>query len=400
MRKCTGLFIGIVAMLLAASLQADTATDVKRRLKKYTLDYYVVYSDLDVSAMREAALRLRSMAEEYNDRMNSMGLRGTLRRRLPVFMPRTRKDYIALVGPEFAASGGLYRSHGRSGELYISGGFGDSARWHTVQHEGWHQFVDVKLGNIPLWLNEGLAEYFGHGIWTGDGLVTGVVPVRRLKRIQNLIRGEKLRPFAEFLAIESRQWLDEMGTRRSSVNYDQAWAMCHFLAHADDGKYQKAFGKFIKLVGRGAMGNRAFASIFGRDLDAFYKQFAGWWLEQDGSETEPLRTEAVVATLASFLARARVASKTYDDAAAFLAACRDRSVLLNVEAGPDIWLPESLLANAMKQIPEGGQWDLKSRPDQMLLQFTSEAGTVCRATARRAGKGRFDIRVDTVTAER
>jgi hypothetical protein len=34
--------------------------------------------------------------------------------------------------------------------------------WHVVQHEGFHQFVaQVIRGDMPIWANEGLAEYFG-----------------------------------------------------------------------------------------------------------------------------------------------------------------------------------------------------------------------------------------------
>ena len=33
---------------------------------------------------------------------------------------------------------------------------------------------------MPTWLNEGLAEYFGEGIFTGDGFVTGVISPERL----------------------------------------------------------------------------------------------------------------------------------------------------------------------------------------------------------------------------
>ena len=40
--------------------------------------------------------------------------------------------------------------------------------WHTVQHEGFHQFAHAVIGgDIPTWLNEGLAEYFGEALFTG-----------------------------------------------------------------------------------------------------------------------------------------------------------------------------------------------------------------------------------------
>src|SRR6267154_384999 len=64
--------------------------------------------------------------------------------------------------------------------------------WQIVQHEGFHQFVYFVVGgDVPTWVNEGLAEYFGEGIFTGDGMVTGIIPMRRLKRVKAEIAENK-----------------------------------------------------------------------------------------------------------------------------------------------------------------------------------------------------------------
>jgi len=52
-----------------------------------------------------------------------------------------------------------------------------------VQHEGFQQFIHAAGGgHIPIWINEGLAEYFGEALFTGDGYVVGLIPPQRLAR--------------------------------------------------------------------------------------------------------------------------------------------------------------------------------------------------------------------------
>ena len=63
----------------------------------------------------------------------------------------------------------------------------DARTWHTVQHEGFHQFAHVVIrGDLPIWVNEGLAEYFGEAVFTGDGFVSGVIPPTAMTGIRRL----------------------------------------------------------------------------------------------------------------------------------------------------------------------------------------------------------------------
>ena len=45
------------------------------------------------------------------------------------------------------------------------------------------KFAHATIGHkLPPWLDEGLAEYFGEAIFTGDGYVDGAIPPWRAKR--------------------------------------------------------------------------------------------------------------------------------------------------------------------------------------------------------------------------
>jgi len=111
-----------------------------------------------------------------------------------------------------------------------------------VQHEGFHQFAHAVIrGELPPWVNEGIAEYFGESIFTGDAFVTGIIPPFRLKRVQSEIQTNRFKSVKSMMLLSHQQWNSEMEIE----NYDQAWSMVHFLAQGENGRYQTAFVNFM-----------------------------------------------------------------------------------------------------------------------------------------------------------
>lgn len=147
----------------------------------------------------------------------------------------------------------------------------------TVAHEGVHQTlhnigVQQRLSRWPMWISEGLPEYFapttqGTAIhWKGLGKT-------------NDFRFAQLRPYlAEVQPETARLVKDTVHARRlDSSGYAIAWGMTHYLAI----RHPEAFLKYLKLVSqRKALGNgklrgleeacrediREFAKYFGRDF--------------------------------------------------------------------------------------------------------------------------------------
>ncbi|MFP4053275.1 MAG: DUF1570 domain-containing protein [Phycisphaerae bacterium] len=334
----------VLVCLLPAVLCAGP--DLPDTFKKYETSYYIIYTDLPIDQVREAAMRMTCMAEEYHDR--TKGFSGTIRRKFPFFLFSKREDYHRAGG--VPGSAGVYM-YGRALMAIAKGSF----TWHVVQHEGFHQFVHMVIrGNIPIWVNEGLAEYFGNGIWTGDGLVTGVAPGGRIARVQGHIKKGKILPMLEMLTMTHKEWNSQLAIR----NYDQAWSMVHFLVHAEDGKYREAFGKFINDISRGRNWEKSYVRRFGRDTKAFEKKYSQWWLARDKNESADLYTRAVVETLTSYLARAQVMDRKYDNAEEFFRSIDAGKVQVDPKKHLKLWLPNSLGKKAVKQAKGKGEWKL------------------------------------------
>jgi hypothetical protein len=369
----TGRGVGTVSLAAAILAVLASAADppahpgggtaAKANLRTYETPYYTIHTDLPIEQVREAAVRLTAMAEEYHRRTRDFA--GTIRRRLPFYLFSKAEDYHAAGGRK--GSAGLYL--GGKGLMALACG---PRTWHVVQHEGFHQFAHRAIGGeLPIWANEGLAEYFGHGIWTGDGFVTGVIPPYRLKRVQDHIRANRLLPFPEMLAMSYEGWRSKLASR----NYDQAWSMVHFLVHADDGKYRSAFGAFLGDISAGRSYRDAFVERFGRNVEAFQKKHAHWWLGLTEEATADLHTKALVATLTSYLARARLLRLKLDSVEDFFAAAREGRIRIDAARHPRYWLPPSLLTAALEKAKTHGGWSLDTSASLPRLVLRTADGT-------------------------
>ena len=305
-------------------------------LKLYETRYYRVYTDIDPAQAKEACIRMTKMAEEYHARTAEFA--GDIREKLPFYLFKTADEYYAAGG--LAKTAGVFNG---SRLMAMADPRVGKQVWHIVQHEGFHQFVHAVIGGeIPIWVNEGMAEYFGEAIFTGDGFVVGVIPPWRLARIKKTIQSGGFKSIPAMMRLSHVTWNSEMNI----ANYDQAWSMVHFLANGDDGRYQQAFEAYMRLVSRGRDSEDAWNSTFGNDNAGFERQWKAYWTKLPDNPTSELFAKATVATLTSFLARAVEQKQTFDDFDEFTRDAADGTL----KKSPDEWLPPSLLEAALRDV--------------------------------------------------
>jgi len=361
--------IAVCALLaIPPAARGKVPSAVRKKLREYKTRYYTIYTDLDRDAVREAAARLTSMAREYQHR--TRGFARKLSRRMPVYLFSRREDYYAAGAKQ--GSSGMYTGD----ELMAVASGGSSGRlWHIVQHEGYHQYSGkVIRARVPVWVEEGMAEYFAEGLWTGDGLVTGVVSAWRLFVLKGMIHTRQITPFEKMMTMTYSQWSSQI----KMSNYTQAWSMVHFLVHGEGGKYRDKFAGFINDTAKGYAWQRAFTRRFGDNKESFQRRHAAWWSQLSPAATADRHTVATVETLTSFLARAHLAGQQFASADAFLRAARGRSLRMRDQH----WLPASLLAGATAKAAKLKGWSLevvRKRP-QLVLPRAEGGRFVCTFT--------------------
>jgi hypothetical protein len=221
--------------------------------------------------------------------------------------------------------------------------------WHVMQHEGFHQFAAAVIGGQrPVWVNEGLAEYFGEAVYTGDGFIAGIIPQWRLARLRKEFETNQFKSIEQMMEMS----LDEWNSKLSIVNYDQGWSMVHFLVHGDGGKYRAAFSSFMIDLSHNRPWQRAWQDNFG-EATGFEQRWRDWWKRLPDDPTADLYARATVVTLTSFIARAASQKQTFASFDDFSRSARSGKLSI----APDQWLPDSLLRDALEQcdkLSEGG----------------------------------------------
>lgn len=349
--------------MLSLTMSAPSAAQDLRDLPTYETAYYVIHTDLAGDDVREAGIRMTRMAEEYHQRTRAFA--GAIRQKLDFYLFKDPQNYYDAGG--VPGSAGVFV---RDRLMAIAGNDVDGDTWHVVQHEGFHQFADAVIGgDIPIWINEGLAEYFGEALFTGDQFITGIIPPWRLERVKESIKNHQFMPLQRMMHLSHLEWNQNI----SIANYDQAWTMVHFLAHGENGAYQNAFSQFMTRIGKGQKWTLAWNETFG-DPAKFEERWQKWWTELPDGPTAELYHRATVLTITGFLARATAQQQKFSSFDEFAQAA-ERGAL---KCRKEDWLPPRLLSDAMLDARAGGgTWtiDAPSGGKPATVSFRCEDGS-------------------------
>jgi hypothetical protein len=166
-----------------------------------------------------------------------------------IFLPGRYVNYIALVNGH------------------------DEERQRVIMHEFAHLLVSNSGLDVPLWLNEGLAEYYSTLTITpaGTEAVVGGLIQNHLDRLNDT----KLMPLEELLTMTHQSPLYNEGSRRS-VFYAQSWALAHLLQNGKPDR-SKALNAYLARASSGMPPLEAWKEAFGsadimRELEQYIRR--------------------------------------------------------------------------------------------------------------------------------
>lgn len=279
----------------AATQPADSTTFRSR--------HYQVTTNLDAREANRIAGHMDRVYEEYDRRFAAFPVKGGTS--YPLYIFSTQERYLEhLRGDGIDGSntaGVFYISPEDDGLATFVGGMPRSVLLSTLQHEGFHQFAWSRIGRrVPVWANEGLAEYFGAAYLVRRRFMLGQVEEGRLERLRTAIEQGRAIPLERLLSMTDREWSARVsgGHEQAGLQYDQAWSVAHFLIEGDRGKYERMFLAYLEAVGTGLQHQQAFERAFGTtDYGSFE---AAWKRHVAKIEPDPVSTALV---RLSFLAR-------------------------------------------------------------------------------------------------
>lgn len=194
----------------------------------------------------------------------------------------------------------------------------------VVFHEYTHLLARNSGQQLPVWLSEGLAEYYStfQPLKGGREAIFGDVVGYHIQQLNNTV----LIPIAELLTIDHNSSLYNEGSRRS-VFYAETWALVHMILRADPSRAEQ-LSAYVDRVSHGAEPLAAWQDAFAGinmdvELDHYIRQQSFRAVKYAfGDTVARLNAPAVSMTpsdVQGFLADFQTEQRDYDAAKARLA---------------------------------------------------------------------------------
>jgi hypothetical protein len=175
--------------------------------------------------------------------------------------------------------------------------------FRILYHEAFHAYVGhfvfpptkgapTSQGDLPRWLNEGMAQVFETAIFEAGELRVGHADRERLEKAQNWLAKKELPTLKDLLQSGPKVFVVAHGGQRPETDrvYVTAWALASYLMFDRRVLGTPAMDDFIRAIHRGDNPTTAFEKLVGQPLDESEKAFHYWLrrLRPDGSILEVL----------------------------------------------------------------------------------------------------------------
>ena len=188
---------------------------------------------------------------------------------------------------------------------------GDSSE-RVIFHEYTHMILANAVARMPVWLNEGLAEFYSTFALMDGGKRAQIG--RPIVEHLQLLHGSVRVPIAELLKVDTQSPLYNEGTRASDF-YAESWALTHMLLNGQPPRVDQ-LSDYLRRVGDGTVPAEAWETVFGTErTENELRRYV----------TKPTYTTVVIDFSEKIVAVPAVERPlSTGDAAAFLAAIQQR----------------------------------------------------------------------------
>lgn len=138
---------------------------------------------------------------------------------------------------------------------------GKKKTFNIIYHEASHQYIHLYMGGnveIPIWLNEGMGDYFYGGEFGSDGRFSIGVNRDRVTTIKDAVRQGTHVPLEKFFTYSQAKYYAD-----AQECYAQGWAICYYLWTTDNPKYKGIIVKFYEVLRKSKDKDKAFTEAFG-----------------------------------------------------------------------------------------------------------------------------------------
>jgi tetratricopeptide (TPR) repeat protein len=187
-----------------------------------------------------------------------------------VIAVKSQKDMDALEPAVYLAKGqvslgGLFSRSTDKNYILVRLDVEGEHPWSFVYHEYTHLVEGTAAEWMPLWLNEGLAEFFQNTEVQDKQVLLGQVSLNDLRLLQQ----SRLIPLPVLFKVDATSPYYHQ-EQKGDLFYAESWALTHYLEVADFKDHANRIGKYLQLVSKGTDSVTAAEQAFG-DLKTLQK---------------------------------------------------------------------------------------------------------------------------------
>jgi tetratricopeptide (TPR) repeat protein len=232
---------------------------------------FVVVSD----SGEDEARKVTAMLEQFRHTALMILPQSKIKATVPtkVFHFRSHGSFRAFKpkykGKVMGAVNGYYFGDGDHSYIALTTDAGGGQAYEVIFHEYQHFILSNNLPNAPLWLDEGLAEFYSafEPRYEGREVLLGRSPARHVLAL----RKATLMPLEKLFSIDTGS-PEYNEAKKAGLFYAQSWALAHYLMLGNNGKRQPQFTRFINLLGQGQPVEESFRLAFQADYKTIEKE--------------------------------------------------------------------------------------------------------------------------------
>jgi hypothetical protein len=236
---------------------------------------YWIKSDLPAEQVKAIGQHLNLMHREFNAALASVPVR--VQEKLDVYVFANRDEWALTVRTQFALNpperGGFMISPSDYSLAFFTEGLSAREIDQIIQREGFRQFAHNRFErDLPLWLNEGLADLFGEAVLIDEMLLFGQSTPHMLEAIQAAVAADKHIRFDVMLNLSAEEWAAQQKATPGEFIWHQSRLMSLFVMQAP-----QALAIYLRHLNSGLPHDHAFVRAFGMDaaaMEQHWKQFA------------------------------------------------------------------------------------------------------------------------------
>jgi tetratricopeptide (TPR) repeat protein len=264
-RSCRAV-IALAALLAAVATSPVRALPRKEAWIELRTANFTLFTDAGERNTRRIAADLERLRDVLAQLAPGVALNAPVPTYIFVFKNASAfAPYQRIWAGKPLVSGGYFLSTELANYVAVNGDVRGDER-AIIYHEYLHYVLRNQYANLPLWLNEGLAEYYSTFEVAGDEAKIGLPIAEHVA----WLRRNPLIPLASLFAIgESSPEYNESSQR--GAFYAESWALVHYLISGSPQRRQQA-AEYLRLAQAGAPPDQIFAQAFGADLAALERE--------------------------------------------------------------------------------------------------------------------------------